>query len=191
MNTYRSPVYPALMINLGDGRKVKAAGGYFEVEDEDVSRFEEIMRERPQYRIVQQSRESRRDEGVTGTMTSLDGEPAPTTAAGDPHGTVTQPEPMSAAERHPELVTVETLEALNVPTLRERLQGLGLDDTGRKAVLVRRLAEATNTPTGDDATEGEDSDDEDLGSATGDTGDDTETGEAPADPDGVDADDQV
>lgn len=154
MKTYRSPVYPALMINIGDGRKAKAAGGYFEVEDEDVDAFEAIIKERPQYRIVEQARGRgpETDEGaVSGTLT---------TASGDPHGTVKQPEPMSESEMHPENVSIETLDSLKVPELRERLEKLGLDSTGRKAVLVNRLAEATNTPTGDPEPEDDDAADD-------------------------------
>lgn len=153
MKTYKTPLYPALMARLpGEGRRnVKAAGGYFNVADEDVADFEKFIAARPHYRIV--AVEDTTDRGPVGGST--DGEtvvPAPdpemTTADGSEHGIVIQPEPTSESELHPERVSVEMLEQLNVPTLKERLEGLGLATDGRKAVLVKRLADATNTPAG-------------------------------------------
>jgi hypothetical protein len=137
MKTYRSPIYPALAIRLpGTGRNMKATGGYFEIADEDVEAFEKVMAERPHYQVTSSDgRAIATDTGAAATP-------------GAEHGTVTRPEPMSASEQHPELASVETLETLTVPQLRERLEGLELDTTGTKNVLINRLAEATNVPTG-------------------------------------------
>lgn len=153
MKIYKTPLYPALMARLpGEGRRnVKAAGGYFNVADEDVADFEAFVAQRPHYQI-----------------SAVASDPAPSDEPGDAvdpvgseHGVVVQPEPITESERHPEQVTVESLDSLTVPVLRERLQGLGLDDQGRKAVLVKRLADATNTATGlgDDVTDDADAED--------------------------------
>lgn len=155
MKTYRTPLYPALAVRLpgGDRRTVKAAGGYFNVKDEDVADFEAIMAKRPHYRVTAVDAPEQR--GPIGGSTA-DGEtvvPAPDAAEvadadGSEHGVVVQPEPVSLSNLHPELVSVEMLEQLNVPTLKARLEERGLATDGRKAVLIQRLAEATNTPTG-------------------------------------------
>lgn len=183
MKTYKTPVYPALAVRLpGEGRRtVKAAGGFFNVADEDVADFEAVMAKRPHYRITAVEAPPAEDRAPIGAAT--DGrEVVPTTEAdeidteidatddaadevtdadGSEHGIVVQPEPISESERHPETVTVEMLEQLNVPTLRERLEAKGLPSDGRKAVLVQRLAEATDTPTGvsDGSTDDADSED--------------------------------
>ena len=139
MKTYRSPIYPALMIRLpGDGRRsVKASGGYFNVEDDDVEAFEKVIAARPEYRIAPVD--------GNGNVT------IPADAAGvstfglETARSVKQPEPVSEIEVHPEMASEPIdLDKLNVPELRERLEGLGLDSTGRKAVLVERLQAASD-----------------------------------------------
>lgn len=181
MKTYKSPVYPALMVRLpGEGRRsVKAAGGYFNVEDDDVPAFEALMAKRPHYRIREVHADLGRQIGgqadETGTVA-----PAPESdvddeidaaddaadaadADGSEHGIVVQADGVTDVERHPEMVSIEMLEALNVPTLRARLEERGLPTDGRKAVLVKRLADATNTPTGlgDNVTDDPDGDEPD------------------------------
>ena len=152
MNIYRSPLYPALMIRLpGDGRRnVKASGGIFNVAERDVEDFEAIIAKRPHYKIELVS--TANAEPATDSSLEVTEETA---------DTVVQPEPMSESELEPEKVTVESLEALNVPVLRERLQGLGLPDDGRKAVLVKRLADAMDLDAADadDGTNDSDADD--------------------------------
>lgn len=146
MNIYRSPLYPALMVRLpGDGRRnIKASGGVFNVADADVEAFEAFIAARPHYQITLTGTQEEQPDAASAT--SLE-----TTT--DNTGTVTPPEPMSESEKHPELVSVESIEALNVPTLQERLQGLGLPFDGRKAVLVKRYADAL----GIDAADADDS----------------------------------
>jgi hypothetical protein len=148
MKIYRTPLYPALMVRLpGPARRsVKASGGYFNVPDEDVESFEKFIAARPQYQIVE-------SEGsvLPGTRTATTGPVNPydpASADGAPQGVQTAPEPMSDSERNPEKVKVESLENLTVPTLRARLAGLGLPSDGGKTTLVKRLADATDTPTG-------------------------------------------
>lgn len=141
MNIYRSPLYPALMIRLpGDGRRnIKASGGLFNVASEDVEAFEALIAERPHYKIE-----------LVGTQEDIEEQHGVITDDGSQTlnvdstkvDSVTQPEPMSISERWPELVSVESIEALNVPTIQERLRDAGLPDDGRKAVLVQRLADA-------------------------------------------------
>lgn len=150
MKTYRSPVYPALAVRVGD-HNVKASGGYFTIEDEDVEAFEAFIANRPLYRIEEAAGRDRSEDtrvaGVTGTLTTTSGKA--TTAAGDPHGAVNHPEPMSDSERHPETVKIESFEAMNVPTLRARLEEIGEDSRGNKPQLIERLVAATNTPDGE------------------------------------------
>ena len=153
MNIYRTPLYPALMIRLpGDGRRnIKASGGLFNVADEDVEAFEKVVAERPHYKIELVSRQE--DQPEQSGQISADGTVTLQTAAGEVDSVV-QPEAISESEREPEKVTLAEIESRNVPTLQERLQGLGLPDDGRKAVLVKRYADAIGVApaTGDDST---------------------------------------
>jgi hypothetical protein len=157
MKIYKSPVYPALMIHVpvadGGRRPVKASGGYFNVPDDLTDGFEAVVAERPQYRIEYVGTGAEPESDAT----------QPTDAEGSENGIVVQPEPVSESEKNPEMATVETLEQLNVGQLKERLEGLGLPTDGRKAVLVKRLADATNTSTGLGDDESSDADDADAG----------------------------
>lgn len=138
MKTYRSPVYPALTMKLPEaGKSVKASGGYFNVDDENVEEFESLIAKRRHYRIVPVEENPK--------VIDAPVESIPTTAA---DGIVVQPEPISESERHPENVQVESLEQLKVPELKERLEALGLSTEGLKNDLIERLAAATDVPDG-------------------------------------------
>lgn len=132
MNRYRSPLYPALMVRLpGEGRRnIKAAGGVFNVAEEDVEAFEAFVAERPHYKIELVGTQA--DETPTATLN----------VSGADTGSVTPPEPASDSEKDPSLVVAPTVEALKVPELRERLEAAGLPSEGRKPELVERLTSA-------------------------------------------------
>lgn len=159
MKVYKSPVYAALMIHIPgpNGERagsVKAAGGFFNVPDSLVDGFEAVIAERPHYKIE-----------YVGTAADPVESTAVTTTEGAEHGAVVPPESLTDAEKHPEKVTVESLEQLKVPELDARLEKLGLPTDGLKADKIVRLAEATNTATGqndEDDADNDDADDDDA-----------------------------
>ncbi len=129
MKTYDSPVYPALMVKLPSG-SLKAMGGVFHVPADQVDEFEAFVAERPHYQIR-----------YTGTTEDAEPEPiGPDIATSD---TITQPEPMSAGEKHPELAAFDP-DALGDKTnaeLNDMLETRGLPTGGTKAELIARLTE--------------------------------------------------
>lgn len=165
MKVYRTPIYPALMVKLGE-KSIKASGGLFDIEDEDVAAFEKFIAKRPHYRITPYAgdpntspdpdnlgeRELIRQNG--GVLP----EPVP-----NPHGEVTQPEPISASERQPEIVeTPESLANYSNDYLRAQLTERGLPAGGNHSQLVQRLADAMELQTGGPDASDDDDDDEDL-----------------------------
>lgn len=154
MKTYKSPVYPALMIRLpGDGRRnIKASGGVFNVPDEDVKAFEKLIAARPHYKIT----------------------PADGTAPASPTR-------ITDVEKNPEEAKVVTPDSMSKAALVEALEARGIATSGNRSVLIQRLKDAIEAGEGDegaddddeDAGEGDqDADEEDLGSPDGDDEDD-------------------
>lgn len=122
MKTYRSPVYPALMINLGT-HMAKARGGLFEIDDEDVATFEALIAKSPHYRVE-----------------AVEADEAAAIAASPPDvvggvvGTLTSPKaPDRTAVAAPRPTRAE---------LSAELESLGLPTDGNVPDLEARLAEA-------------------------------------------------
>lgn len=147
MKTYRTPIYPALMLRVGS-KNVKASGGLFEIEDEDVEAFEALVAQRPHYRIrAYPETDTSPDPDELGIVEmrrqGLD-EPDPVPVAGAEHGLQTRDEPMSESERHPENAKVRTVDSMTPQELGKALMDRKLPTTGDIPALRERLAAALN-----------------------------------------------
>jgi hypothetical protein len=162
MQTYRSPVYPALMVKLpGETRRdVKASGGYFQVEDEDVEAFEAFIATRPHYRITPADAPGPWNERRVVSPDATDDEAsdalseeeqAAAEAARVADNAVTQPEAITDIERHPENVAEENLDSFSIEELQAILTEMGLETNGRKAVLIKRIVAAREADAPDES----------------------------------------
>lgn len=149
MKTYKSPVYPALMVRLpSDRRAIKAEGGFFNVKDADVDEFEAWANTYPHYRIEYVGTAPEPEHGAVaeGQVTA------------EPHGvTVTEPG-ITEVERHPEMAKLDLIDNRSNAELRTELKALGQPTSGNRDALLARLAEATESPDG--KSDGEDADDD-------------------------------
>jgi hypothetical protein len=139
MKTYRSPVYPALAVRLGD-KRFKFSGGLLSVPDDDVEDLDAFAAKRPEYQITEvvlEGSDAAPAGVVTDTQTRLNGEPVTPT-------TVVDPQPISESQLHPENVTTsaEYLENKTNAQLAEMLAQRGLMTGGNKAEHTARLKAA-------------------------------------------------
>jgi hypothetical protein len=132
MKVYRSPVYPAIQVRLGN-RRIRATAGYVNVQDADVETFEEWAAKRPHYKITDEDgnlitrRDPRRERRA---------EERP------PEDRVFVAPGITESEANPEMVSEQSVDSLSVPELRDALREKGLPTTGNRAVLIDRLAKA-------------------------------------------------